>query len=68
MRVHQLYLAGLTRCLPAQWSLAGVIVIMITTLSTASPSYQPGRFVFAEFINETGWVSELAFPALLGQS
>lgn len=46
------------------WSLAGIVVVSIVLLATASPEYQPASFVFGEFINETGWPNGVTF--LLG--
>ncbi|KAI1764503.1 amino acid transporter [Hypoxylon sp. FL1150] len=46
------------------WSLTGFLVISITILACASPNYQPGEFVYGEFINEIGWPDGLAW--LLG--
>ncbi|KAI9370717.1 amino acid permease [Aspergillus egyptiacus] len=46
------------------WSLTGFVVISITVLACASPNYHSGRFVFAEFINMTGWPDGVAW--LLG--
>ena len=62
--------AFLTRLLPGVtktafiWSLSGFVVICITVLACASPSYQSGDFVYRKFINETGWPDGLAW--LLG--
>jgi amino acid permease (GABA permease) len=46
------------------WSITGFIVISVTVLSCASPNYAPAKFVFSEFINETGWPDGIAW--LLG--
>ncbi|CAI7565037.1 unnamed protein product [Penicillium palitans] len=46
------------------WSLTGFTVICITALSCASPNYNTGKFVFTDFINETGWPDGVAW--LLG--
>lgn len=46
------------------WSLLGFAVISITVLACASPTYQPGDFVYRQFINETGWPDGIAW--LLG--
>lgn len=46
------------------WSITGFIVISITVLACASPNYASGHFVFADFINETGWPDGIAW--LLG--
>lgn len=36
------------------WSLTGFTVICITVLACSSPDYNSGKFVFGEFINQTG--------------
>jgi choline transport protein len=46
------------------WSIVGFVVISITLLACASPTYQPASFVYGDFINETGWPDGLAW--LLG--
>ncbi|KAK4235170.1 amino acid/polyamine transporter I [Achaetomium macrosporum] len=46
------------------WSLLGFVVISITVLACASPNYQSGRFVYGNFLNETGWPDGVAW--LLG--
>ncbi|KGQ03358.1 putative amino-acid permease C15C4.04c [Beauveria bassiana D1-5] len=46
------------------WSLGGFAVVSITALACASPNYNSGKFVFTEFINETGWPDGVAW--LLG--
>lgn len=46
------------------WSMTGFVVISITLLACASPTYSSGDFVFREFINETGWPDGIAW--LLG--
>jgi choline transport protein len=46
------------------WSIAGFVVICITILACASPNYSSGKFVFTDFINETGWPDGIAW--LLG--
>jgi amino acid permease (GABA permease) len=46
------------------WSILGFVVISITVLSCASPDYASAEFVFADFINETGWPDGIAW--LLG--
>ena len=46
------------------WSLSGFVIICITVLACASPTYQSGDFVFREFLNTTGWPDGLAW--LLG--
>lgn len=43
------------------WSLLGATVILIVCLSTASPNFESGRFVFTTFINETGWSDGVAW-------
>lgn len=37
------------------WSIAGFFIISITVLATAAPNYATGHYVFATFINDTGW-------------
>ncbi|KAH8901610.1 gaba permease [Thozetella sp. PMI_491] len=46
------------------WSLLGFAVISIAVLACSSPNYQSGKFVYGDFINNTGWPSGLAW--LLG--
>jgi amino acid transporter len=46
------------------WSIVGFVVISITVLACASPTYSSGDVVFREFINETGWPDGIAW--LLG--
>ncbi|OJJ84428.1 GABA permease GabA [Aspergillus glaucus CBS 516.65] len=46
------------------WSLTGFTVICITVLACSSPDYNSGKFVFGEFINQTGWPDGIAW--LLG--
>ena len=46
------------------WSISGFIIICITVLACASPNYASARFVFATFINETGWPDGISW--LLG--
>lgn len=46
------------------WSILGFVVISITVLACASPTYSSAKFVFTEFINETGWPDGIAW--LLG--
>jgi amino acid permease (GABA permease) len=46
------------------WSILGFLVISITVLACVSPNYASAHFVFAEFINETGWPDGVAW--LLG--
>ncbi|KAH8648277.1 amino acid transporter-like protein [Tricladium varicosporioides] len=46
------------------WSIFGFIVISITVLSCASPNYSSAKFVFTNFLNETGWPDGIAW--LLG--
>lgn len=60
----------LTRLLPLInqaafiWSITGFVVISITVLACATPTYQPASFVYGAFLNETGWPNGLAW--LLG--
>ncbi|KAJ6783026.1 hypothetical protein PWT90_01848 [Aphanocladium album] len=46
------------------WSLGGFAIVSITALACASPNYSSGKFVFTDFINETGWPDGVAW--LLG--
>ncbi|KAG8534400.1 uncharacterized protein KY384_001245 [Bacidia gigantensis] len=46
------------------WSIAGFVIISITVLACASPTYQSGDFVYRAFINDTGWPDGFAW--LLG--
>jgi choline transport protein len=46
------------------WSLVGFLVVAITILACAAPDYATGEFVFAHWINETGWPDGIAW--LLG--
>ncbi|KAK4496072.1 hypothetical protein PRZ48_012051 [Zasmidium cellare] len=46
------------------WSLVGFLVVCITVLACAAPDYATGEYVFATFINTTGWPDGLAW--LLG--
>jgi choline transport protein len=46
------------------WSIAGFVIISITLLACAAPDYATGRYVFATWINETGWPDGIAW--LLG--
>ncbi|RJE26323.1 Gaba permease [Aspergillus sclerotialis] len=46
------------------WSIGGFVVTSITVLACASPDYNSARFVFANFINQTGWPDGIAW--LLG--
>ncbi len=46
------------------WSIAGFVIISITVLACAAPDYATGEYVFATWINETGWPDGIAF--LLG--
>ncbi|WVW86645.1 hypothetical protein I302_108698 [Kwoniella bestiolae CBS 10118] len=50
------------------WSLTGAIIIIIVCLSTASPNFQSGDFVFRTYINETGWNNGVAWILGLLQS
>ena len=59
--------AFLTRILPYFtkaaffWSITGFIIIVITILSCSSPSFQTGKFVYGDFINQVGWPDGLAW-------
>lgn len=46
------------------WSITGFVIISITVLACASPTYQTGDFVYRDFINQTGWPDGIAW--LLG--
>ncbi|KAH7401278.1 amino acid/polyamine transporter I [Pyrenochaeta sp. MPI-SDFR-AT-0127] len=46
------------------WSIGGFAIISITILACASPNYASAKFVFTNFINETGWPDGIAW--LLG--
>ncbi|KAK4556754.1 hypothetical protein LTR86_006325 [Recurvomyces mirabilis] len=37
------------------WSIAGFTIISITILSTGSPNFNSGDYVYRQFINNTGW-------------
>lgn len=37
------------------WSITGFVLISITLLACASPTYSSRDVVYKEFINETGW-------------
>ncbi|CEH15133.1 choline transporter [Ceraceosorus bombacis] len=50
------------------WSLLGVFLILVTTLSVSSPVYQPASFVFGNFANRTGWPDGAAWILGLLQS
>jgi choline transport protein len=49
-------------------SLTGAVVIIITCLARAAPNFEPGSFVFGEYINETGWNNGVAWILGLLQS
>jgi len=49
------------------WGVSGIVVVSITLLATASPSFRSGKEVFATFTNQTGvsavclaWLTEVA--------
>ncbi|KPM46170.1 hypothetical protein AK830_g271 [Neonectria ditissima] len=46
------------------WSVAGFFIISITLLACAAPNYATADYVFATFINTTGWPDGIAW--LLG--
>ncbi|KAK3180068.1 hypothetical protein K4F52_008560 [Lecanicillium sp. MT-2017a] len=46
------------------WSLGGFAVVAITVLACSSPNYNSAKFVFTDFINQTGWPDGVAW--LLG--
>lgn len=50
------------------WSISGIITVIIVVLAVASPNYQSAKFVFATWINETGWPNGVAFILGLLQS
>ncbi|KAB5590561.1 Choline transporter [Ceratobasidium theobromae] len=50
------------------WSITGVVVISITCLACASPTYQSPQFVFRTYINESGWNNGVAWILGLLQS
>ena len=54
------YVNGFARA----WSIAGFFIISVTVLACAAPSYATGKYVFATFVNETGWPGGIAW--LLG--
>ncbi|CEJ92890.1 Putative Amino acid permease [[Torrubiella] hemipterigena] len=46
------------------WSIGGFALVSITVLACSSPHYNSAEFVFANFINQTGWPDGVAW--LLG--
>jgi choline transport protein len=46
------------------WSISGFVIICITVLACSAPHYSSAKFVFTDFINETGWPDGVAW--LLG--
>ncbi|KAL4919628.1 amino acid/polyamine transporter I [Aspergillus aurantiobrunneus] len=46
------------------WSIGGFLLVSITALACASPDYNTAQFVFANFVNTTGWPDGIAW--LLG--
>ncbi|KAI9374179.1 amino acid/polyamine transporter I [Aspergillus egyptiacus] len=46
------------------WSIGGFVLVSITVLACASPDYNTAQFVFANFVNTTGWPDGIAW--LLG--
>ncbi|RSH87903.1 uncharacterized protein EHS24_000421 [Apiotrichum porosum] len=50
------------------WSLTGAVVIIITCLACSSGDFASPKFVFTEFINETGWPDGVAWILGLLQS
>lgn len=50
------------------WSLAGAAIIAIVVLACSSGDYQSGKFVFATYLNETGWNGGIAWCLGLLQS
>ncbi|TXT13498.1 hypothetical protein VHUM_00865 [Vanrija humicola] len=50
------------------WSLIGAVVILITCLSRSAGNFASPKFVFTQFINETGWPNGIAWILGLLQS
>jgi len=50
------------------WSLAGIVVVIITVLAVSSPNYESAEFVFTRWVNETGWPDGVCFILGLLQS
>ncbi|PWY86820.1 amino acid permease [Aspergillus heteromorphus CBS 117.55] len=46
------------------WSIGGFVLISITVLACAAPDFNSARFVFCDFVNQTGWPDGVAW--LLG--
>lgn len=46
------------------WSMLGFVVISIVVLATAAPKFADAKWVFGNFLNETGWPNGIAW--LLG--
>ena len=46
------------------WSMAGFLIVSITLLACAAPDYATGQYVFAQWINNSGWPDGIAW--LLG--
>jgi amino acid permease (GABA permease) len=46
------------------WSILGFVVISVAILSCARPNFTTARFIFTDFVNETGWPNGIAW--LLG--
>ena len=46
----------------------GALVVIITCLARSSGQYQPAEFVFANYVNETGWNDGVAWILGLLQS
>ncbi|TPX08628.1 uncharacterized protein E0L32_009967 [Thyridium curvatum] len=49
------------------WSISGFFIISITLLACAAPNYATGEYVFATFINTTGWPDGIAWLLALLQ-
>lgn len=46
------------------WSMLGFVVICVVVLSTAAPKFADAKWVFGNFLNQTGWPNGIAW--LLG--
>ena len=49
------------------WSIAGFFIISVVVLATAAPNYATGQYVFAHWINTTGWPDGIAWLLALLQ-
>lgn len=43
------------------WSIAGFFILSITILACSAPNYASAKFVFTDFVNETGWPDGIAW-------